>query len=108
MGIKRIWHGWTTPENADVYQDLLLNEVIPGIEAKNIPGFRNIEVLRKDFEDEVEFVTMMTFNSLQDLIDFQGKEYEVAYIPDAARKVLQRWDERAAHYDSVETRIYIP
>lgn len=24
--IRRFWHGWTTPENADAYEELLKNE----------------------------------------------------------------------------------
>ena len=48
MAIKRVWHGWTTLENADKYQILLRNEVFPGIEAKKIPGYQSIELLRQD------------------------------------------------------------
>ena len=43
MAIKRIWHGWTTPENATAYENLLRDEVFPGIEAKQIPGYRGID-----------------------------------------------------------------
>ncbi len=75
MAIKRVWHGWTTPENADKYQHLLHHEVFPGIEAKNIPGYQSIELLRRDVDDEVEFVTIMTFDSLQNIIDFPGEDY---------------------------------
>ncbi len=57
MAIKRIWHGWTTKENADIYEDLLRNEVFPGIEKKNIPGYRRIELLRRDIGDD-RFLTM--------------------------------------------------
>ena len=99
--IKRVWHGWTRPENADAYQRLLQEEIFPGIEAKNIPGYRSIELFRRDLGDEVEFVTIMTFDSLQNVIDFQGEDYARAYVPDAAKKVLKRWDERSAHYESV-------
>jgi len=99
MPIKRIWHGYTTQENADAYQRTLLTSVIPGIEAKNIPGFRSIEVLRRANGDEVEFITMMTFDSLQNVIDFQGEDYEAAYVPQEAQQVLKRWDDRCAHYD---------
>ena len=60
MAIKRIWHGWTTRENADVYERLLHDEVFPGIEAKDIAGYRSIELLRRELEDEVEFITIMT------------------------------------------------
>lgn len=72
MAIKRVWHGWTTPENAEAYWDILSTVVIPGIEAKGVPGYRGIEILRRDHGEEVEFVTLMTFESLQNLIDFQG------------------------------------
>ncbi len=42
MAIKRIWHGWTSLENADICENLLEDTVFPGIEAKNIPGYQKI------------------------------------------------------------------
>jgi len=106
MEIKRVWHGWTTPEDADVYEDLLRKEVFPGIEAKNLPGYRSIELFRRDLGGEVEFVTIMTFDSLQNVIDFQGPDYQRCYVPEAARKVLKHWDPTSAHYEVRETRVY--
>ena len=106
MAIKRIWHGWTTPENAELYERLLHDEVFPGIEAKNIAGYRSIELLRRDGETEVEFVTIMTFDSLQNVIDFQGEDYQRCYVPDAARKVLKHWDQVSSHYEIKEVRAY--
>ena len=106
MTIKRIWHGWTTPQNAQKYQQLLNNDVFPGIEAKNIPGYKSIELLRYEAGQEVEFVTIMTFDSLQNVIDFQGEDYQRCYVPDAAQKVLKRWDQRCAHYEVIEDRRY--
>ena len=106
MAIKRVWHGWTTPENADAYEALLSSEVFPGIENKQIPGYRSIELWRRDHGDEVEFSTIMTFDSLQNVIDFQGENYAQAYVPDSARKVLKRWDQTSAHYDTREHRQY--
>lgn len=107
MSIKRIWHGWTTPENANKYQDLLHNKIFPGIEAKQIPGYMSIELLRRDLDEEVEFVTIMTFQSLQNLIDFQGEEYTRSYVPDEAQRVLKRWDKHASHYEALESRTYL-
>ena len=104
MTIKRIWHGWTTLEDADAYWTVLSETVIPGIEAKSIQGYRGIEVLRREHESEVEFVTIMTFDSLQSVIDFQGEDYERCYVPDVARAVLSRWDQRAAHYEALGER----
>ncbi len=106
MAIKRIWHGWTTPENAAAYENLLRAEVFPGIEAKQIPGYRGIELLRLDRDEEVEFVTIMTFDSIQNVIDFQGPDYQRCYVPDAARKLLKRWDQTSDHYEVKETRDY--
>ncbi len=106
MAIKRIWHGWTTPENAAAYENLLRAEVFPGIEAKKIPGYRGIELLRLDRDGEVEFVTIMTFDSIQNVIDFQGPDYRRCYVPDAAQKVLKRWDRTSDHYEVKETRDY--
>ena len=106
MATKRIWHGWTTPENADEYQDLLRNEIFRSIEAKNIPGYRGIELLRRDHGDEVEFITVMTFDSIQSVIDFQGEDYQRSYVPASAQRVLKRWDQVSGHYEVIETRSY--
>lgn len=100
--IARIWHGWTTPENADAYERVLRTEVIPGIEAMAIPGLRgSVEVLRRDREDEVEFLTIMRFDSLDAVKAFVGEDHEVAHVPAAARAVLKRFDARSAHYEVV-------
>ncbi len=102
MAIKRIWHGWTTLERADDYWRVLTQIVIPGIEAKSIPGYRGIEVLRREHATEVEFVTMMTFDSIESVIAFQGEDYARCYVPDVAQAVLSRWDEVATHYQIVD------
>ena len=104
--IKRIWHGYTTPENADAYERLLDTVVFPGIEAKRIPGYRTIELLRRTVGDEVEFTTVMSFDSLENVIAFQGADYEAAYVPDAAREILKRWDARSTHHEQVQSRQY--
>ena len=105
MSIKRIWHGWTTPENADAYQELLHKEIFPGIEAKAIRGYRCVEVFRRNLGQEVEFMTLMTFDSMDDVIEFTGKDYAKSYVPDSARKLLDRWDKEAVHFESVEKRV---
>jgi len=102
MAVKRIWHGWTTPENADAYRHVLDNEVRPGIEAKNIPGYQSLELLSRDVGDEVEFMTIMTFDSLDNIVGLVGENYEVAYVPDAACAVLKRWDEVCVHFEVVD------
>lgn len=99
MAIRRIWRGWTTPENADAYRRILEFEVRPGIETKGIPGYRSLELLTRDLGHEVEFMTIMTFDSLQNVVALQGEDYERAYVPDVARAILSRWDEVCLHYE---------
>ena len=97
--IARTWHGWTTPDNADAYQRLLETEVLPGIVAMDVPGFLGVEVLRREEGDEVGFVTIMRFESLDQIERFTGADSEQAYVPDAARALLSRFDQRAQHYE---------
>ena len=99
MSIKRVWHWWTTKENADKYQNILSKEVLPGIEAKNISGYQKIEVLRTEHEHEVEFVTIMRFDSLDAVREFAGAAYQEAVVPEKARAVLSRFDRQSQHYE---------
>src|SRR5690348_12628187 len=75
--IKRIWHGYTTLANADAYERLLDTVIFPGIEAKKIPGYRSIELFRRELSDEVQFTTILTFDSIDNVIAFQGPDYEL-------------------------------
>jgi heme-degrading monooxygenase HmoA len=102
--ICRIWHGWTTPANADVYEALLKSEIFEGIEGRRIPGYRRIQLLRRDAGEEVEFVTMMWFDSLDAVRIFAGDDYELAVVPPKARAVLAHFDARSQHYEVREDR----
>lgn len=97
--ICRIWHGWTAKGNADAYETLLKKEIFVGIEDMQVRGFRGIQLLRRELDDEVEFVTIMTFDSLEAVAEFAGEDYEQAYVPEKARKVLARFDQRSQHYE---------
>jgi heme-degrading monooxygenase HmoA len=97
--ISRIWHGWTTPENADKYEALLKEEIFVGILNRKIRGFQNIQLLRRNVGNEVEFITIMIFDSLEAIREFAGEDYEVAVVPPKARAVLSHFDERSQHYE---------
>ena len=97
--IARIWHGWTTPGNADRYEALLKEEIFVGIENRHIEGFRNIQLLRRESGSEVEFVTVMMFDSIEAVREFAGADYERAVVPDNARALLSRFDARSQHYE---------
>ena len=102
--ISRLWHGWTTLENADAYESLLREEVFHRIAARRLAGYRGIDLLRREIGGTVEFVTIMWFASLEAVRVFAGEDYERAVVPPAARELLLRFDDRSAHFDVRERR----
>jgi hypothetical protein len=102
--VCRLWRGWTTRENAESYERIVRGEVIPGIEARQIPGFRHIDLMRREVGEEVELQSLMWFDSLDSIKAFMGDDYAVSHVPDAARAVLKRFDERAAHFEVLDRR----
>ncbi len=101
--IARVWRGWASPENAPAYERLVSTEVLPGIARRGIHGYRGAYLLRRDVGDEVEFSTILLFDSFDALREFGGDDYERAYVPPAAREVLSRFDETSAHYETLLT-----
>jgi heme-degrading monooxygenase HmoA len=97
--IARIWHGYTTPQNADAYEAMLTPEVLPGI--SQVRGFRGSYFLRREHGSEVEFITILLWDSLAAIRDFAGPSYEVAVVPAERRQVLSHFDERASHYEVI-------
>jgi heme-degrading monooxygenase HmoA len=99
--ISRIWHGYTSFENADVYEKLLKEEIFEGIRNRNIKGYKGIQLLRRQMENETEFITIMWFESLAAVAEFAGKDYERAVVPEKAQKVLSHFDKRSRHYETI-------
>jgi hypothetical protein len=79
--ISRIWHGYTTFENADIYESLLKSEIFTGIKGRAIPGIEEIQLFRRELENEVEFITVMWFDSIEAVRTFAGQDYEAAVVP---------------------------
>jgi antibiotic biosynthesis monooxygenase (ABM) superfamily enzyme len=97
--ISRVWHGWTTPANADAYESLLKSEIFQDIQRRQIAGYRGIHLFRRNLGDEVEFITIMWFDSIEAVRTFAGEDYEVAVVPPKARALLSRFDARSQHYE---------
>jgi hypothetical protein len=97
--ISRIWHGYTTFKNADTYENLLKEEIFVGIKGRKINGFKEINLLRRNLDKEVEFITIMWFDSIESVKDFAGKDYETAVVPAKAQKVLSHYDKQSQHYE---------
>jgi antibiotic biosynthesis monooxygenase (ABM) superfamily enzyme len=103
--ISRIWHGWTTPDNADAYETLLRHEIFLNIRERQIQGYRGVQLLRRPAGEEVEFVTIMKFDSMDAVRGFAGEDYETAVVPPKARQLLSRFDVRSQHYEICESMV---
>lgn len=97
--IARLWHGWARGANADRYEALLRAEILPGIH--RIEGFLGAYLLRRDVDEEIEFVTVTLWQSLDAVRAFAGEDYEAAVVPPEARALLSRFDERSTHYETL-------
>jgi heme-degrading monooxygenase HmoA len=99
--ISRLWHGWTTPANADEYERLLRTRVLPGIH--RVAGYRGAYLLRRDVADETEFVTLTFFDSMDAVRAFAGDDPGRAVVPPDAERLLARFDARSTHYEVLVT-----
>ena len=95
--IARVWRGYATTENADAYEAMLKPDLLPGLSEK--PGFRGSFLLRRPHGAEVEFITIILWESIDHVRALAGDDYETAVIPDERKRVLSRWDAKAAHYE---------
>jgi antibiotic biosynthesis monooxygenase (ABM) superfamily enzyme len=95
--IARIWHGYTKPEHADAYEATLKPELLPGI--GKIPGYRGGIVMRRESGDEIEFITIMVWESIEKLQAVAGANYAAAIIPEDRLRYLSRYDKQSAHYE---------
>jgi len=101
--IARIWHGWTLCENAEKYEKLLREEVLLEIAKRSIPGYKGAEIfIREADNDEVEFITLLRFETLDAVKIFAGKDYERPVISPEARRLLKRHSENSRHYRIVQ------
>jgi antibiotic biosynthesis monooxygenase (ABM) superfamily enzyme len=96
--ITRLWRGWTAIESADAYERFLLSELFPSM--RDIAGFRGADVLRRPEEDEVAFVTLTRFESLDAIRAFAGEDYETPVLEPQALALLSRYDEKALHFET--------
>ena len=95
--IARVWHGYTKPEHADAYEAMLKPELLPGV--SKVKGYRGSYLLRRDAGSEIEFITIMLWDSIDAIRAVAGTDYETAVIPEERRKYLARYDAKSLHYE---------
>jgi antibiotic biosynthesis monooxygenase (ABM) superfamily enzyme len=95
--IARLWHGWTKPADADAYEKMLRHEIFPSIAARKIDGYRGAELFIHEDGDEVEFVTLLRFDSMDAVREFAGADASKPVIFPKAEPLITRM-EPAGHY----------
>lgn len=95
--IGRLWRGWTALGDADAYEGLLSDTVLPGL--VGIDGYEGGLVLRRDVGDEAEFAVLNLFASLDAVRAFAGNDYEVPVFEPEALRLLARVEPIALHYE---------
>lgn len=96
--ITRLWRGWTATDKADAYEGFLLTALFPAM--REIPGFVGADILRRPDGDEVAFVTLTRFDSLDAIRAFAGEDYEIPVLEPEALALLSRYDDRALHFET--------
>ena len=96
--IARLWRGWTKRADAKAYEEMLQAEIFPSIEARNIKGYRGAELFTNEGADEVEFMTLLRFDSMEAVKEFAGPDESKPVIYPKAEALLTRMDGRSHHY----------
>ncbi|MFW9843650.1 MAG: antibiotic biosynthesis monooxygenase [Candidatus Thorarchaeota archaeon] len=100
--ICRFWRGWTTKSNADLYEKYLKDVIFKEIEEREIVGYERFQLFRNDRKDDVEFITIMYFKTLQGIKQFAGEDHTQAFLPEKEKELLSRFDE---HVEIIELKI---
>jgi heme-degrading monooxygenase HmoA len=97
--IARMWRGSAIPERADDYVEHLQQFVVP--ELRRIDGFRGVYLLRRNSSDDVEFVVLTFWESMDAIRKFAGENPEVAVVAPAARPLFRKYDVEVRHFEIV-------
>ena len=89
--IGRIWRGWARDENAGAYEELFREHILPGL--REIDGFVDAYVLRRDLEEEAEITTITLFEPMEAVRAFAGEDPTIAHVTPEARRLLSRFEE---------------
>jgi heme-degrading monooxygenase HmoA len=97
--IARVWNGHATRKDADAYESMLKPELLPGV--SKVKGYRGSYLLRRENGEDVEFITILLWDSLDAIRDFAGPDFETSIVPEDRKKYLSRHDAKAKHYEIV-------
>src|SRR5947207_10726741 len=75
--ICRQWRGWTAKDNTDANELSCGHPASPGIEARRIPGFGSVGPVRRERDQDAEFLTLLRSGTLDAVKAFMSGHDEV-------------------------------
>ena len=97
--IARYWKGIAFKEKANDYETHLERSVLPELE--RIDGFRGYRLLRRDVAEDVEFVVLTLWESMEAIRKFAGENADTAVVAPEARGLFRKYDSEVKHYEII-------
>ena len=94
--IARTWRGMATATNADAYQTHFHDSVVPHLQS--LQGYRGAYLLRREVADEVEFVAVTLWDTMEAIRQFTGPDPGVSVVEPTARALLSHFDAFVSHH----------
>jgi heme-degrading monooxygenase HmoA len=94
-----MWRGSAIRERADDYVKHLQQSVVP--ELCQIDGFKGVYLLRRNLSNDVEFVVLTFWESMEAIRKFAGENPELAVVAPAAQKLFREYDPMVKHFEVV-------
>jgi heme-degrading monooxygenase HmoA len=98
--IVRAWRGRASLSNSRAYLDHFRDNVLP--ELQTIDGFIGAMLLQQRRADDIEFLVLTRWTSMDAIHAFAGADVARAVVEPAAVAALMSFDTQVQHYEVVE------
>jgi heme-degrading monooxygenase HmoA len=96
----REWRGRAKQTSAAKYPEYFRNVVMQ--ELRRVPGFQGGYLSRREVGDQVEFLVLTRWKSMDAIREFAGSVAEHAVIDPGAMATLDTYDDTVRHYEILE------
>jgi heme-degrading monooxygenase HmoA len=98
--IVRSWRGRAPSSNANAYIEFFKRKVLPIL--RGIDGFAGVSLLKQSRSNDVEFLVLTRWTSLDAIRAFAGDDIRKAVVEPEAAALLASFDSTVEHFEVVE------
>jgi heme-degrading monooxygenase HmoA len=98
--IIREWRARASPSMAEAYPKHFHDKVVPDL--RQVPGFVGAQLTRRQLDDEIEFLVLTRWQSIDAIRAFAGLNVEKAVVEPGAVAALVEFDTTVRHYEVLE------